>query len=124
MVPVYNQLHSCLARLPDHPPYIDHACDNHHSSHCCTRVTQDTQVTNAGYGSNLTLMGHVECDASIMHGCTGAFGGVAALRGKHYECRADWHAQGNCLMFAICLPQYTSHLCRCPAPHTSCLLLG
>ena len=34
-----------------------------------------------GYGSNLTIDGEVECDASIMDGVTGAFGSVGAVEG-------------------------------------------
>ena len=43
---------------------------------------QDCACTNSGRGSNLTLNGTVECDASIMLG-TGAFGAVGALAGAH-----------------------------------------
>ncbi|EIM83044.1 N-terminal nucleophile aminohydrolase [Stereum hirsutum FP-91666 SS1] len=46
---------------------------------------EDSEPLNAGYGSNLTLPGHVECDASIMDGLTSSFGAVGALGGgvKH-----------------------------------------
>ncbi|KAF1806361.1 threonine aspartase 1-like protein [Mucor lusitanicus] len=37
--------------------------------------------TNAGYGSNLSLTGKVECDASLMTGKTGTFGAVGAANG-------------------------------------------
>ncbi|CAA3001348.1 threonine aspartase isoform X1 [Olea europaea subsp. europaea] len=45
------------------------------------QVLEDDPCTNAGRGSNLTEDGHVECDASIMHGDSGAFGAVGAVRG-------------------------------------------
>lgn len=35
----------------------------------------------AGYGSNLTLNGRVECDASIMDGRTSDFGSIGAVSG-------------------------------------------
>lgn len=38
-----------------------------------------------GYGSNLTLDGSVECDASIMDGEDDAFGSVGAVSGKSHE---------------------------------------
>ncbi|KAG0588708.1 hypothetical protein KC19_2G263400 [Ceratodon purpureus] len=45
------------------------------------RVLEDDEVTNAGRGSNLTEDGHVECDASVMDGHSGAFGAVGAVSG-------------------------------------------
>ncbi|KAK4770331.1 hypothetical protein SAY87_030863 [Trapa incisa] len=44
-------------------------------------VLEDDPITNAGRGSNLTEDGHVECDASIMDGDSGAFGAVGAVPG-------------------------------------------
>ncbi|KAL0379554.1 UNVERIFIED_CONTAM: putative threonine aspartase [Sesamum angustifolium] len=45
------------------------------------KVLEDDPCTNAGRGSNLTEDGHVECDASIMDGDSGAFGAVGAVPG-------------------------------------------
>ncbi|XP_057531689.1 putative threonine aspartase [Amaranthus tricolor] len=45
------------------------------------RVLEDDPSTNAGRGSNLTEDGHVECDASIMDGTSGAFAAVGAIPG-------------------------------------------
>ncbi|ORY94820.1 nucleophile aminohydrolase [Syncephalastrum racemosum] len=42
---------------------------------------ENDPATNAGYGSNLTRQGTVECDASIMDGQQGGFGAVAAVGG-------------------------------------------
>ena len=41
---------------------------------------QDACIGNAGLGSNLTVKGAVECDASVMVG-DGAFGAVGAVSG-------------------------------------------
>ncbi|KAI9311161.1 threonine aspartase 1-like protein [Dichotomocladium elegans] len=48
---------------------------------CAIRVLEDDPVTNAGTGSNLSLHGTVECDASIMDGKTGGYGAVGAAGG-------------------------------------------
>lgn len=43
------------------------------------RVFEDRSITNSGYGSNLTLDGVVECDATIVDhlGRSGAVGAVS-----------------------------------------------
>ncbi|KAK8786769.1 hypothetical protein V5799_023453 [Amblyomma americanum] len=42
-------------------------------------VLEDDPLTNAGFGSNLTSCGRVECDASVMDGRTLGFGAVGAV---------------------------------------------
>ncbi|XP_010263738.1 PREDICTED: putative threonine aspartase isoform X2 [Nelumbo nucifera] len=56
------------------------------------QVLEDDSSTNAGRGSNLTEDGHVECDASIMDGDSGAFGAVGAVPGVR-----------NAIQIATCL---------------------
>lgn len=46
-----------------------------------TIILEDSALTNAGFGSNLTLKGDVECDASIMDGSKLLFGAVGAVSG-------------------------------------------
>ncbi|KAK1425219.1 hypothetical protein QVD17_20566 [Tagetes erecta] len=46
---------------------------------------ENDPCTNAGRGSNLTEDGHVECDASVMDGNSGAFGAVGAVPANDYQ---------------------------------------
>lgn len=42
------------------------------------KVLEDKEITNAGFGSNLTMNGTVECDATIVdhYGRSGAVGAI------------------------------------------------
>ena len=42
------------------------------------RVLEDKEITNAGFGSNLSMDGTVECDATIVDHC-GRSGAVGAV---------------------------------------------
>ncbi|XP_043279966.1 threonine aspartase 1-like [Venturia canescens] len=46
-----------------------------------TAVLENSPLTNAGFGSNLTLNGDVECDASVMDGSNCLFGALGAVSG-------------------------------------------
>ncbi|EPQ57291.1 N-terminal nucleophile aminohydrolase [Gloeophyllum trabeum ATCC 11539] len=51
-------------------------------------VLEDDECLNAGYGSNLTVDGQVECDAAVMDGRDGSFGSVGAVPGVKNPIRA------------------------------------
>uniref|UniRef100_A0A1B6CII8 Uncharacterized protein n=1 Tax=Clastoptera arizonana TaxID=38151 RepID=A0A1B6CII8_9HEMI len=60
------------------------------------QILEDSALTNAGFGSNLTFNGDVECDASIMDGqnCTfGACGAVAGVKNPIALARSICDAQ-------------------------------
>ena len=58
------------------------------------RVLEDKEITNAGFGSNLTMHGEVECDATIVDhygrsGAVGAVGGKLVMQKAYRLSRAD-----------------------------------
>lgn len=63
-----------------------------------TTVLENSQLTNAGFGSNLTLNGDVECDASVMDGSNCLFGALGAVSGIK-----------NPVLLAKCLCQQQQH---------------
>ena len=59
-------------------------------------VLEDDPAFDAGFGSHLTLDGHVECDAIVMDGTTLRAGSVAALRRIRNPIRLARHVLENC----------------------------
>ncbi|CAL1707634.1 unnamed protein product [Somion occarium] len=73
---------SALARLVQNRTALD-------ATESAITVLEDDPSLNAGYGSNLTLEGTVECDAALMDGATGNYGSVGAISGvKNPICAA------------------------------------
>ncbi|KAI0344671.1 N-terminal nucleophile aminohydrolase [Trametopsis cervina] len=63
---------------------LENGCTGLDAVETSIAIMEDDPCLNAGYGSNLTFEGSVECDASIMDGRTGDFGATGALSGvKH-----------------------------------------
>lgn len=58
------------------------------------KLLEDKEITNAGYGSNLSMDGIVECDASIVDhlGRSGACGAVPS----EFSWAMAWHATHSC----------------------------
>jgi L-asparaginase / beta-aspartyl-peptidase len=59
-------------------------------------VLEDDPVFDAGFGSHLTLDGHVECDAIVMDGSTLRAGSVASLRHIRNPIRLARQVLENC----------------------------
>ena len=79
------------------------------------RVLEDKEITNAGYGSNLTIEGVVECDATVVDhlGRSGACGAVAS---KFFALLGHIKSSPSTLCFQPCLHHsvtpYTNRFCR------------
>lgn len=78
---------SCLYLLArTHSRYVTSGTAFLTGTHC--GCVQDAPVTNAGTGSNLSMSGGVECDASIMSG-DGTQAAVGAVPGEHPHCQPN-----------------------------------
>lgn len=59
------------------------------------KCLEDEVLTNAGYGSNLSISGQVECDASIMDGTDLMFGAVGAIQSVKNPIEASYLVLNN-----------------------------
>lgn len=59
------------------------------------KCLEDEVLTNAGYGSNLSISGQVECDASLMDGSDLMFGAVGAIQSVKNPIEAAYHVLKN-----------------------------
>lgn len=59
------------------------------------KCLEDDVLTNAGYGSNLSISGQVECDASLMDGTDLMFGSVGAIQSVKNPIEASYHVLKN-----------------------------
>lgn len=78
------------------------------------QVLEDDPNTNAGRGSNLNEDGHVECDASIMDGDSGAFGAVGAVPVNRYQ------VSEMPLRLLLCWPRNRSLVLHCLDEYLQC----
>ncbi|GAM34434.1 hypothetical protein TCE0_015r02014 [Talaromyces pinophilus] len=72
------------------------------------RLMEDREITNAGYGSNLTVEGNVECDATIVDhlGRSGAVGACSHVRNPISAARAILDAQDKRLSLQRVPPNF------------------
>lgn len=75
--PVYMK--ACKMACSEAISMLNGGCDAVEAVAKAVSVLEDCPSTNAGIGSNLTLIGTVECDAGIMDGASLNFGSVGAL---------------------------------------------
>jgi len=72
------------------------------------RVLEDAEITNSGYGSNLSLDGTVECDAVIMEG-GGLSGAVGALSRKSASKSSSLYSLASTERIKMSKIQYPLH---------------
>ncbi|EEA28425.1 asparaginase family protein [Talaromyces marneffei ATCC 18224] len=72
------------------------------------RLMEDREITNAGYGSNLTMEGNVECDATIVDhlGRSGAVGACSHVRNPISAARVILNAQDKQLSLQRVPPNF------------------
>ncbi|RAO69838.1 uncharacterized protein BHQ10_005850 [Talaromyces amestolkiae] len=72
------------------------------------RLMEDREITNAGYGSNLTVEGNVECDATIVDhlGRSGAIGACSHVRNPISAARIILDAQDKRLSLQRVPPNF------------------
>lgn len=74
-----------------------------------TIILENSPLTNAGYGSNLTLKGIVECDASIMDGNNlnfGAIGAVGSIKNPIYLAKCLCESQNKRISHGRIAPNF------------------
>jgi taspase (threonine aspartase 1) len=84
------------------------ACD---AVDCAISFLENDNLCNAGFGSNLTLEGRVECDASIMCGRGGHFGAVGAAQGLPNPIKVSRHLMNETKKGLLLLPSLSLSLC-------------
>ena len=84
-------------------PYLGSSMSCHLAKHVLYSafcpIVQEAEVTNAGLGSNLTLEGSVEADASVMLGDK-TFAAVGAAPGLHKQLALPVEHDGCVLLLA------------------------